>query len=177
MRRLVALGPGVALLLSLPLAPRARAAHRLAPPAAPATGLRVSRGPVALPPGLLRLTPSREFGLAGVNLRLRLPAPVSPYVEGRLGDGLSASRPDGALVIPGTAIALNGAAGERGAGVMAVRGVDLGLDVLRFRGGYVSVAVGWLRESRLTGGLDLHEQLVARSVSLDSAMFKVAIAF
>jgi hypothetical protein len=173
MRRIAALGSCFAVLLSV--VSSARAAGAASPTAAATT----SRGPAVPLSRLLRLAPSRELGLAGANLRLRLPAlvgPYNPYLEARLADGVSASRPDGALLIPGTSLGLGGALGDRGAGLLTARGVDLGLDVHRFRGGYVSVAIGWLRSTVLVGGLD-HERLVTNHVSLDGAMFKLGISF
>jgi hypothetical protein len=125
----------------------------------------------------LRLALSREFGLVGLNLRLRLPLSLAPYVEGRLGDGVSASRPDGALMIPGTPIGVSSTAGERGAGLMSMRGVDLGVDVHRFRIGYASVALGWLRSTWPVGGFDDHHRFVATNVSLDGFVFKLGVSF
>jgi hypothetical protein len=60
---------------------------------------------------------------------------------------------------------------------MAVRGVDFGLDVARFRGGYASVAIGWFRSTWPVGALDVHERLVMTNVSLDGAMFKLGVSF
>lgn len=139
--------------------------------------MRASRAWELSLPRIVRLTPSRELGLVGLNLRLRFPGALAPYVEGRLGDGMSASRPDGALMIPGTPIGLSGAMGGQGAGLVTARGVDLGVDVRRFRGGYVSVAVGLLRSTWPIGGLDAHDRLVVTNVSLDGAIFKVGVSF
>jgi hypothetical protein len=175
MRRIAVLGSGFAVLLSL--ASSARAAAASSPPLAPTAAVTTSRGPVVPLSRLLHLAPSRELGLAGANLRLQLPALVAPYVEARLGDGVSASRPDGALLIPGTSIGLGGALGDRGAGLLTARGVDLGVDVHRFRGGYVSLAIGWQRSTVLVGGLDAHERLVANDVSVDGVMFKIGFSF
>jgi hypothetical protein len=125
-------------------------------------------------PASLRLAPWRELGLAGVNLRLQLGTPLSPYVEGRLGDGVSASRPDGALMIPGTAI---GVSGSTSAGWKSARGVDLGVDVHRFRSGYVSVALGWLRSSWPVGGFDERDRIVSTQVGSDGFMFKIGVSF
>jgi hypothetical protein len=125
-------------------------------------------------PSSLRVAPWRELGLTGVNLRLQLRTPLSPYVEGRLGDGVSTSRPDGALMIPGTAI---GVSGSTSAGWKSARGIDLGFDVHRFRGGYVSVALGWLRSSWPVGGFDERDRIVSTQVRTDGFMFKIGVSF
>jgi hypothetical protein len=169
MRRL-ALLPGLALLLSFMVASSARADQ-------PAGKLRAFGTRNVRLPQSLRLTPLREFGLAGLNLRLRIPGPIAPYVEGRLGDGVSADRPDGALMIHGTPIGVGGAIGAGGSGLVAARGVDLGVDVRRFKGGYVSVALGLLRTSWAVGGLDDRDRLVATHVSADGAVLKVGVSF
>jgi hypothetical protein len=123
--------------------------------------------------GFLRLTGSREYGLAGLNLRLQAPTRLAPYVEGRLGDGVVAARPDGALMIPGTPVGLSGAAG---ASWMFTRGVDVGVDVRRFDRGYLSVALGWLRSSSPVGGFDANDRQVWRDVSHDAFLLKIGVA-
>jgi hypothetical protein len=122
----------------------------------------------------LQLKWLREPGPVGLNLRLRLPIPVVPYVEGRLGDGLSAARPDGALMIPGTRIGLSGSAAG---GWPYSRGVDLGFDVHQFRSGYLSVAFGWLRSSWRLGGFDERGTFVPRHLTSDAFLFKVGFSF
>jgi hypothetical protein len=174
MRRLAAFAPAFTLLLPLSFASRVRAQQA---PTPPASSVRASSAWAIPAARTLRLTPLRELGIEGLNLRLRLPGPLGPYVEGRLGDGMSASRPDGALMVPGTPVGLSGALGGQGAGLVTARGVDVGLDVRRFKGGYVSVALGLLRSTWPIGGLDAHDRLVLTNVSLDAAIFKVGVSF
>jgi hypothetical protein len=173
-RRLVALASGLAVVLPLPLVSRARADQTPVSPLAPAATVRAGAAPRLALPATLRLTTFRELGLAGVNLRLQFPIPLSPYLEGRLGDGVSEARPDGALMIPGTHVGVSGSAA---AGWQYLRGVDLGFDVHRFRGGYVSVAVGWLRSSWPVGGFDERDRLVSRKVWSDGLLFKLGVSF
>jgi len=123
-------------------------------------------------PVLLHLEPLREPGFAGLNLRLRAIGQVAPFVEGRLGDGVVAARPDGALVIPGTPVGLNGALGPSG---MLVRGVDVGVDVHRFERGYLSVAIGWLRSSARMSGFDTNDRQFSCEVWRDALLFKVGL--
>lgn len=121
----------------------------------------------------LHLAGWREYGLAGLNLRLQLPQRIAPYVDGRLGDGVVAARPDGALMIPGTPVGLNGAAG---ASLMFTRGVEIGVDVHRFKQGYLSIALGWLRSSSAFGGFDATDRLTSQSVSQDAFLLKLGLA-
>lgn len=173
-KRLAAFASGIALVIPVSFASRARADLEPLSPRAVTASVRGQAAPaVDLRPSL-RITPLRELGLAGVNLRLQFPTPFAPYVEGRLGDGVSASRPDGALMIPGTPIGVSGAAA---AGWMQTRGVDLGVDVQRFKQGYVSVALGWLRSTWPVGGFDQNDRLVSANVSRDAFVGKLALSF
>jgi hypothetical protein len=160
-------------------AARARADQAPVTPLAPVASVRAVATPRLRPPPFLRLASWRAFGFTGLDLRLDLPLPlpVAAHVDASLGDGVSASRPDGALLIPSTPIGVGGSAGPTGAGLMSARGVDLGVDVARFGGGYVSVALGWLRSTVPVGGFDDRARLVATNVSLDGFMLKVGLTF
>lgn len=172
--RRFALASGLALVLSLSFVPRARADQAPISPLARVATVSNTSVPRLEVPTFVRLTAAHAFGLVGANLRLQLARPLAPYVEGRMADGVAASRPDGALMIPGTPIGLSGAVG---AGWMYTRGVDLGVDVQRFRAGYVSIALGWLRSTWPVGGFDRNDRLVATDVSRDGVVFKVGLSF
>ena len=173
-KRRLAIASGFALVLPVSFAPRAHADRAPVSPLAPVAAVSSTSAPRLEFPPFVRLTSSDAFGLVGANLRLQLARPLAPYVEGQLGDGVSASRPDGALMIPGTPIGLNAAAG---AGWMYMRGVELGVDVQRFRTGYVSIALGWLRSTWPVGGFDRNDRLVATDVSRDGVVFKIGFSF
>ena len=122
----------------------------------------------------LQLLASRDFGLAGMNLRLGLPNRVGPYIEGRMASGAGPSRPDGALMVPGTPIGLNGVA----SGTWThTRGVDLGLYVHQGRHETMWVALGWIRSTWLVSGVDAHDRFTARDSSSDGIMLKVGFNF
>jgi hypothetical protein len=173
-RRLAALASGLACLLALALASRARADQAPVSPLASVATVRASAAPRLELPASLRFTAFHELGLAGLNLRLQFKLPLAPYIEGRLGDGVSAARPDGALMIPGTQIGVSGSAA---AGWMSMRGVDLGVDVHRFRGGYVSLALGWLRSSWPVSGFDERDRFVSTSSWSNGFVFKLGVSF
>jgi hypothetical protein len=70
-----------------------------------------------------------------------------------------------------------GVSGSAAAGWQYLRGVDLGFDVHQFRGGYVSVALGWLRSSWPVGGFDERDRLVSRNVSSEGFVLKLGVSF
>jgi hypothetical protein len=115
---------------------------------------------------------SVNYGLLGVNLGLRLPRRISPFVEGRLAAGVLAARVDGAFMIPGTPISVNGATG---ATWMVTRGIDLGLEVYTFRRGFVSASVGWARTTWRTADFDVQDRVTFKNVSHDAFLFKIGL--
>jgi hypothetical protein len=114
-----------------------------------------------------------NYGLVGVNLGLRVPRRISPFVEGRLAAGIINTRPDGAVMIPGTPLSVSGG----GSSFIHTRGVDLGVEVYTFGRNYVSAAIGWQRTTWQMNDFDTHDALVTKSVSHDSFLLKVGIGF
>jgi hypothetical protein len=115
-----------------------------------------------------------NYGLVGVNLGLQIPRRITPFIEGRVAGGIIATRADGALMIPGTPVSVNGSGGSS---FMLTRGIDVGLEVYTFNKGFVSAAVGWMRTSWQMTGFDMHDTMVSRQVSYDSFLLKIGVGF
>lgn len=115
---------------------------------------------------------SVNYGLLGVNLGLRIPRRISPFVEGRIAGGVLAPRVDGAFMIPGTPISVNGATG---ATWMVTRGIDLGLEVYTFKRGFISASVGWARTTWRTADFDVQDKVTFKNVSHDAFLFKIGL--
>jgi hypothetical protein len=115
-----------------------------------------------------------NYGLVGVNLGLQIPRRITPFIEGRLAGGIIATRADGAMMIPGTPISVNGGSGSS---FMLTRGIDVGVEVYTFNKGFVSAALGWMRTSWQVTGFDQHDSMVSRQVSYDSFLLKIGVGF
>jgi len=114
------------------------------------------------------------YGLVGVNLGLQIPRRITPFVEGRLAAGIIQTRADGALLIPGTPISVNGSGGSS---FMFTRGVDIGVELYTFGRNYLTAAVGLQRTSWQVTGFDIQNTMVSKRVSYDGFLFKIGIGF
>jgi hypothetical protein len=116
---------------------------------------------------------TEHFGLLGVNLRFQIPRRVTPFIEGRVGGGLVATRPDGAILIPGTPLAIDGT----GAGWMYTHGVDIGVELYAFKGGFLTAALGWLRTTRQNAGYDTAGAMFFQQSTHDTFLLKLGVVF
>ena len=115
-----------------------------------------------------------NYGLLGVNLGLQIPRRITPFVEGRLAAGIIQTRADGALMIPGTPVSVNGSGGSS---FMFTRGVDLGVELYTFGRNYLTAALGIQRTSWQVTGFDAQNAMVSKRVSYDSFLFKIGLGF
>jgi hypothetical protein len=116
---------------------------------------------------------SARYGLLGVSLGLQIPRRITPFIEGRYAAGIIETRADGALMIPGTSISVNGG----GSSFIQTRGIDVGVELYTFGRNYVSAAIGIQRTSFQMADFDSHDNMVSKSVSYDSFLLKVGIGF
>jgi hypothetical protein len=117
---------------------------------------------------------SVSYGLVGLNLGLQIPRRVTPFIEGRVAGGIIQTRADGALMIPGTPLSVNGGGGSS---FMLTRGIDLGVELYTYKRNYISAAVGWMRTSWQFTGFDIHNSMVSKAVSYDSFLLKIGVGF
>jgi hypothetical protein len=113
---------------------------------------------------------STSYGLLGVKLGLKVPRGVTPFVSGRVTSG--SVRP-GALMIPGTPITVGGSGAPSG---MSSRGVDIGIDVMKFGGGSLSLALGYTRTTWQFADY-ARNTMVFKQSSTDGFLLKVGITF
>jgi hypothetical protein len=117
---------------------------------------------------------SVSYGLVGMNLGIQIPRRITPFIEGRVAGGVIQTRSDGAMMIPGTPIMVNGG---KGSSFMLTRGIDLGVELYTFGQTYVSAAIGVQRTSWQVTDFNNRDAMVSKKVSYDSFLFKIGIGF
>jgi hypothetical protein len=123
---------------------------------------------------LMGAASSVNYGLVGLNFGLQIPRRVTPFIEGRIAGGIIQTRSNGAMLIPGTPIMVNGGSGSS---FLLTRGVDVGVELYTFGHNYVSAAIGVQRTSWQVTGFDIRDTMVSKRVSYDSFLFKIGIGF
>jgi hypothetical protein len=116
---------------------------------------------------------SVKYGMVGVNAGVQLPGRVTPFLEGHLDAGVLAGRLDGAVVIPGTTVSVDGASA---ATWIYGRGIDGGVEVYALGRSYVTASLGWIRTT--WGSADLNDTssgIEFRDVTHDSYLLKLGL--